>query len=88
MWQKSSLGKSVSQGVEVVKDHEKLLKNARKEFGRLCNVDPVEVTRRSLFMADNISTFTEAASYQIYKRTQETLGLSANKVKTRPTSGM
>ena len=89
MWQKSSLGKSVAQGVdEVSKDPEKLLKKATKEFGRLCNVDAVEVSRRTLFMADNVTTFAEAATNQIYKRTQATPGLSANKATVRPSASM
>ena len=66
-WKKYPLQKSLQQAVKQV--------DLRKS-----NIDPLEFTKRTVYLAENIFTFSEAASYKIYKRTQKTLGLSSSRV--------
>ena len=43
------------------------------------DIDPLAMIKKSLFIGENIATFTSAASYKVYRRSQIDLGMATKK---------
>ena len=43
------------------------------------DIDPLAMIKKSLFIGENMATFTSAASYKVYRRSQIDLGIATKK---------
>ena len=43
------------------------------------NIDPLAMVKKSLFIGENMATFSSAASYKIYRRSQIDLGIATKR---------
>ena len=53
------------------KPFDNVMENPRKLLLRsknVSNIDPLELTRRAIFIGENLITFSSAASYKVYRR--------------------
>ena len=78
------MDKSLQQVAKQCNNPVNRLMNVTKDGRSQTNITPLDITKRSMYVAENIFVFSEAASNKIYNRTKKSFGLSgSNDVKSK-----
>ena len=71
-WKKYGMDKSTQDVLKQLEDPGNIIRKTG-------DIDPLAIIKKSLFIGENMATFSSAASYKVYRRSQMDLGMATKK---------
>jgi len=71
-WKKYGMDKSTQDVIKQLEDPGNIIRKTE-------DIDPLAMIKKSLFIGENMATFSSAASYKVYRRSQIDLGIATKK---------